>query len=60
MDLNLCPEALKPITHYLKIAAEHENRDIVVSYWCYIYSLQVSRSSLRKNSIFSNNLLVRP
>ena len=28
------PAPLKSIQHYLKIAAEHDQRDPVVSYWC--------------------------
>ena len=28
------PAPLKTIQHYLKIAAEHDQRDPVVSYWC--------------------------
>lgn len=36
-----CPASLKPISHYLKAAQEHETRDIVVAYWCRIYALQM-------------------
>lgn len=35
-----CPISLKPIQHYLKTAAEHDSRDIIVSYWCRLYALQ--------------------
>lgn len=35
-----CPDSLKPIAHFLKVAAEHDARDIVVSYWARIYALQ--------------------
>lgn len=36
-----CPASLKAIQHYLKTAAEHDNRDVVVSYWCRLYALQL-------------------
>lgn len=44
MSINFptCPTSLKSIQPYLKIASEHDNRDIVVSYWCRLYSLQVA------------------
>lgn len=29
-----CPNDLKAIAHYLKVAEEHDARNIVVSYWC--------------------------
>ncbi|XP_066991003.2 vacuolar protein sorting-associated protein VTA1 homolog [Anabrus simplex] len=35
-----CPASLKSIQHYLKTAAEHDQRDPVVSYWCRLYALQ--------------------
>ncbi|KAK7107035.1 vacuolar protein sorting-associated protein VTA1 homolog isoform X2 [Littorina saxatilis] len=34
------PHNLKPIQHYLKTAAEHEKRDIVVAYYCLLHALQ--------------------
>ena len=29
-----CPPQYKQLQHYLKIAAEHDQRDPIVSYWC--------------------------
>ncbi|GLV38797.1 Vesicle trafficking 1 [Carabus blaptoides fortunei] len=37
-----CPESLKAIAHYLKVAEEHDNRDIVISYWCRLHALEVA------------------
>ncbi|XP_046391858.1 vacuolar protein sorting-associated protein VTA1 homolog [Ischnura elegans] len=37
-----CPPSLKPIQHYLKTAAEHDDRDVVVSYWCRVYALETA------------------
>lgn len=34
------PASLKPVAHFLKAAAEHENRDPVVTYWCRLAALQ--------------------
>lgn len=42
MALPPCPPSLKAIQHYLKTAAEHEQRDIVVAYWCRLYALQTA------------------
>lgn len=28
------PAEVKGIAHYLKVADEHESRNIVVAYWC--------------------------
>lgn len=51
MALNLppIPPVLKPIQHYMKIAAEHETRDPVVAYWSRIYSLQSGLKIDRKS-----------
>lgn len=32
-----CPESLKKIQHYLKIASEHDNKDPIISYWCKLF-----------------------
>lgn len=42
MTLNLppCPASLRPIQHFLKIATEHDNRDVVVAYWARLTALQ--------------------
>lgn len=44
MGTNLppCPQSLKAIQHYLKTAAEHEQRDVVIAYWCRLYALQTA------------------
>jgi hypothetical protein len=34
VQLPSCPATLKAIQHYLNTAAEHDQRDPVVSYWC--------------------------
>lgn len=39
-DLPEIPTSLKSIQQYLKIAATHDQRDPVVSYWCRLYALQ--------------------
>lgn len=41
MEFPPCPPTLKQIQHYLKLAQEHDNRDIVVAYWARLYALQV-------------------
>lgn len=43
MAVNLpdCPPSLKSIQHYLKAAQEHDARDVVVSYWCRFYAVQL-------------------
>ena len=28
------PQSLKPMQHYMKTACEHDNRDVVVAYYC--------------------------
>lgn len=40
-DFPPCPASLKQIQHFLKIAQEHDTRDIVVCYWSRLYALQV-------------------
>jgi len=42
MTLNLppCPVSLRPIQHFLKIATEHDSRDVVVAYWARLTALQ--------------------
>ncbi|XP_075152216.1 vesicle trafficking 1 [Haematobia irritans] len=41
MEFPPCPPSLKQIQHFLKIAQEHDTRDIVVAYWSRLYALQV-------------------
>ncbi|XP_072941048.1 vacuolar protein sorting-associated protein VTA1 homolog [Epargyreus clarus] len=43
-----CPPSLKNIQHYLKTAAEHDARDIVVAYWCRLYALQLGLTVTKK------------
>lgn len=45
MDFPPCPPSLKHIQHFLKIAQEHDARDIVVAYWSRLYALQVGLKS---------------
>jgi len=35
-----CPNSLKPIAHFLKVAQEHDERDLVVAYWARLNALQ--------------------
>ncbi|XP_061386122.1 vacuolar protein sorting-associated protein VTA1 homolog [Musca vetustissima] len=42
MEFPPCPASLKQIQHFLKIAQEHDSRDIVVAYWSRLYALQVA------------------
>lgn len=51
------PVPLKSIQHYLKIAAEHDQRDPVVSYWCRLYALQTGLKLSTKTSEETNFLL---
>ncbi|XP_032674220.1 vacuolar protein sorting-associated protein VTA1 homolog [Odontomachus brunneus] len=39
-DLPKIPQPLKNIQQYLMVAAKHDQRDSVVSYWCRLYALQ--------------------
>ncbi|XP_065359052.1 vacuolar protein sorting-associated protein VTA1 homolog [Calliphora vicina] len=41
MELPACPPSLKQIQHFLKLAQEHDSRDIIVAYWSRLYALQV-------------------
>ncbi|XP_011182819.1 vacuolar protein sorting-associated protein VTA1 homolog [Zeugodacus cucurbitae] len=41
MEFPPCPLTLKQIQHFLKIAQEHDSRDIVVAYWARLYALQI-------------------
>jgi len=41
MSLPECPPSLKQIQHFLKLAQEHDTRDIVIAYWSRLYALQV-------------------
>lgn len=41
MEFPPCPATLKQIQHFLKIAQEHDTRDIVVAYWARLYALQI-------------------
>ena len=36
------PASLKPISHHLKAATEHQTRDPVVAYWCRLCALQTA------------------
>ncbi|KAH8395275.1 hypothetical protein KR222_005217 [Zaprionus bogoriensis] len=41
MELPPCPPTLKSIQHFLKLAQEHDSRDVVIAYWARLYALQV-------------------
>uniref|UniRef100_A0A336L7D9 CSON005971 protein n=1 Tax=Culicoides sonorensis TaxID=179676 RepID=A0A336L7D9_CULSO len=43
-----CPASLKPISHYLILAAEHDKRDPVVAYWTRLYALQLGLKLSKK------------
>jgi len=49
LSLPACPQSLKAIQHFLKIASEHETRDPVVCYWARLTALQ-SGMKLDKSS----------
>ncbi|XP_014204426.1 vacuolar protein sorting-associated protein VTA1 homolog isoform X2 [Copidosoma floridanum] len=56
-DLPETPSQLKSIHPYLKIANEHDARDIVVSYWCRLYALQTGLKLSTKTTEETNFLL---
>ncbi|EDW17248.1 vacuolar protein sorting-associated protein VTA1 homolog [Drosophila mojavensis] len=41
MEFPPCPNSLKSIQHFLKLAQEHDSRDIVIAYWARLYALQI-------------------
>ncbi|XP_063699970.1 vacuolar protein sorting-associated protein VTA1 homolog [Culicoides brevitarsis] len=45
-----CPASLKPISHYLILAAEHDKRDPVVAYWTRLYALQIGLKLSKKEN----------
>lgn len=56
-DLPKIPSPLKSIQQYLTIAAKHDQRDSVVSYWCRLYALQTGLKLSTKTSEETNFLL---
>ncbi|XP_046752899.1 vacuolar protein sorting-associated protein VTA1 homolog isoform X3 [Diprion similis] len=50
LNLPECPAPLKSIQHFLKAAAEHDQRDPVVSYWCRLHALQTGLKLSTKTS----------
>jgi len=40
LQIPALPPSLKPIGHQVKVAAEHANRDPVITYWCRVSALQ--------------------
>lgn len=56
-DLPETPAPLKNIQHYLKVATEHDRRDVVVSYWARLYALQTGLKLSTKTSEETNFLL---
>ncbi|KOB78527.1 Uncharacterized protein OBRU01_02198 [Operophtera brumata] len=53
-----CPPSLRSIQHYLKTAAEHDNRDPVVAYWCRLQALQVGIKGVSKKTPEESKVLV--
>ncbi|XP_068148384.1 vacuolar protein sorting-associated protein VTA1 homolog [Drosophila tropicalis] len=41
MEFPPCPPSLKSIQHFLKLAQEHDSRDVIIAYWARLYALQV-------------------
>ncbi|XP_029050228.1 vacuolar protein sorting-associated protein VTA1 homolog [Osmia bicornis bicornis] len=56
-DLPEIPASLKTIQQYLKIAATHDQRDPVVSYWCRLYALQTGLKLSTKSPKETNFLM---
>ncbi|EZA58733.1 Vacuolar protein sorting-associated protein VTA1-like protein [Ooceraea biroi] len=56
-DLPKIPARLKVIQQYLTIAAKHDERDCVVSYWCRLYALQKGLKLSSKTSEDTNFLM---
>lgn len=50
------PPQLKSLTHYLKIAVEHDQRDPVIAYWCRFHSVQTGLA-IDKSSAEAKTLL---
>ncbi|KAF2896469.1 hypothetical protein ILUMI_09706 [Ignelater luminosus] len=46
LDLPPLPPDVKHIAHFLKVADEHDERNIVVSYWSRMYACQVAMKSV--------------
>ncbi|XP_011643173.1 vacuolar protein sorting-associated protein VTA1 homolog [Pogonomyrmex barbatus] len=51
------PAPLKSIQQYLTVAAKHDQRDCVVSYWCRLYALQTGLKLSTKTSEETNFLM---
>ncbi|KAH0951849.1 hypothetical protein HN011_000430 [Eciton burchellii] len=56
-DLPEIPSRLKVIQRYLTVAAKHDERDYVVSYWCRLYALQTGLKLSSKTSEDTNFLM---
>lgn len=56
VQLSPCPASLRAIQPYLKIAAEHDEREPIVSYWCKLYDLNVYLSFFNSNYTVINFL----
>jgi len=37
IPLGSIPQSIRSVAHYVKIANEHADRDIVVYYWCKLF-----------------------
>ncbi|CAD6230203.1 GSCOCG00012156001-RA-CDS [Cotesia congregata] len=59
MDLSEVPTSMKSIQHYLKIALQHDSRDLVISYWARFYAAQTALSLSKKKSSEETNFLIK-
>lgn len=46
INLPPIPPDVKHIAHFLKVADEHDERNVVISYWCRMYACQVAMKSI--------------
>jgi len=51
------PPQLKSLSHYLKLASEHDQRDPVISYWCRFHAVQ-SGLAIDKTSKEATSVLI--
>ncbi|XP_065209038.1 vacuolar protein sorting-associated protein VTA1 homolog [Planococcus citri] len=50
VQLPPCPESLRNVQPYLKVALEHDERNPVISYWSRIYALQLALTIDKKST----------
>lgn len=56
VQLRPCPASLRAIQPYLKLAAEHDEREPIVSYWCKLYVVNLVHHFSMQTPIMSNFL----